>query len=1197
MSTFSIAQINARNSPTLVNNFPMLRQSNCKLIAISEPPLNAPFSDERYIYETPNVSGRPRVAFIILDHSIKYSVNTHSRFLMEITLIDIEVTIFLAYIPPPFSPDKDHIPLITQSLLSIISSQKSNSLILGDLNAHPESSLHPANPQGLKFHNSILAANWKLLNHLDEPTFIPSNPHLSSITDWSISSDDISRLCTWQIFPDSSLSDHVLIIISLLKSLPPPPTKTYVSINALKDTIRSLQSPQHLSDAIDLINQAVQSSTRPISFRYKQPWFTHECELLKKQIIKLKNQKRKLKSKNLPQNQPNEITSTIKSLSKKYKSLVIKSKLTYETRLFQPHNSTTSTFRYSTAIKNRTKKPINYILHDDQIIVDPHQIASLAIPYFFPTSPSPSSCIHLPTSSSTDDPPIQLHEIKRAIKDQKPSAPGSDNINIHLMHSIFQTIPTFILDLFNLWLREGFIPATLKKASLVLIYKDPKKKPTLNNIRPIALTSFLSRIFERIILNRINFHLYHFNLFPKDQFAHKKQSSIEHALLPIHNFIKSYPSNYAILCFDIANAYNNVSHQSIINNYASINLPPNLIKIIASLLSDREISMHSSSAKLHKGIFQGAILSPINFNIAIMSSLQTFRSSIPSYIQYQLITYSDDINIIFTNWHNTDNLETFILHLFESLETSIQTCGLSLAKQKTQFTTMIGNVANRQISWKNLSLNTSSHVRILGVFFEPQSKLKYSFHLKEKKNKAIMALNSLHPVLRSRLVPKETKIIIINSCIYPIITFCSSFIFDSILHFKSFISYCSSIDRLIAIKTFKLPSNISSAATFASLYPTSLYTTIISSVTRRKLQLKITHLPSNLSFNQPSLRELHFHPSSIFSLPTFASYEHAINCHNFDYFYYTDASQQLCPPEMYLTIDAPPLGIAWALADSNNRFIAKFRQPIYQTASVFQAELYTIHLAIINIQKRNLQGKILIVTDSLSSISAINNLSSTCPQSIKIQKLILQLHSPNLEIMICHTKAHSGLRGNEYADSLAKSASSLNFGLYHLPLSSSALKKFANRSLLGIHEKIFQSLNGAHFKQFFPHTESIHSFTSNNYFSFFNIRCFSGHGPFIFRLFATQCIPSDLCPCNQPHSFFHMITSCPLLSPSLSPHFDISNLSSSSFPPSPDCQQWKSILQSSEMKKFIVSASPTIFHLSKAALLSKYPEFSFHSLI
>jgi hypothetical protein len=106
------------------------------------------------------------------------------------------------------------------------------------------------------------------------------------------------------------------------------------------------------------------------------------------------------------------------------------------------------------------------------------------------------------------DPDIDLHpptqaEIKIAVKQMKSrKAPGLDNITPEVLKVDVETSIDLLYPMFvKIWVEEK-LPADWKKGMIV---KLPKKGDTTNcsNWRGITLLSVPSKVFSRIILNRI----------------------------------------------------------------------------------------------------------------------------------------------------------------------------------------------------------------------------------------------------------------------------------------------------------------------------------------------------------------------------------------------------------------------------------------------------------------------------------------------------------------------------------------------------------------------------------------------------------------------------------------------------------------------------------------------------------------------
>ena len=99
-------------------------------------------------------------------------------------------------------------------------------------------------------------------------------------------------------------------------------------------------------------------------------------------------------------------------------------------------------------------------------------------------------------------------------------------------------ITTVITHIVNLSLSSGIFPKEFKYA----VVKPLLKKPTLDSIdlknyRPILNLSFVSKLFEHVIANRLLTHLSSHDLFAKFQSAYCKFYSFEIALLYVQNDI------------------------------------------------------------------------------------------------------------------------------------------------------------------------------------------------------------------------------------------------------------------------------------------------------------------------------------------------------------------------------------------------------------------------------------------------------------------------------------------------------------------------------------------------------------------------------------------------------------------------------------------------------------------------------------
>ena len=120
-----------------------------------------------------------------------------------------------------------------------------------------------------------------------------------------------------------------------------------------------------------------------------------------------------------------------------------------------------------------------------------------------------------------------------------------------------------LVNLINEHSRSRTFPTDSKCAKVVSLYKNGGKDNP-NNYRPISLLPSISKIFERVLYNRLLDHLTYFNLFFCNQFGFRPKKSTVDALVHItetirHDLTHGYKLPVAIF-LDLKKEFDTVDH-------------------------------------------------------------------------------------------------------------------------------------------------------------------------------------------------------------------------------------------------------------------------------------------------------------------------------------------------------------------------------------------------------------------------------------------------------------------------------------------------------------------------------------------------------------------------------------------------------------------------------------------------------------
>lgn len=221
----------------------------------------------------------------------------------------------------------------------------------------------------------------------------------------------------------------------------------------------------------------------------------------------------------------------------------------------------------------------------------------------------------------TEDLVVHTSEVFDAIlKLENNKACGLDCITAeHLKYSSYRLCPLLSM-CFTGFLTHGLLPDSITSVVLVPVIKDKAAKlNSLQNHRPIALASILSKVLENILYTRLEMYVQTSD----NQFGFKKKHSTDMCIYALKELVGKYRglNSSVFLCFiDATKAFDRVNHYKLFMKLINRGVPRYLVRILVFWYANQVMhvkwdSVLSESFHVSNGVRQGGILSPVLFNV------------------------------------------------------------------------------------------------------------------------------------------------------------------------------------------------------------------------------------------------------------------------------------------------------------------------------------------------------------------------------------------------------------------------------------------------------------------------------------------------------------------------------------------------------------------------------------------------------
>ena len=409
-----------------------------------------------------------------------------------------------------------------------------DTFILGDFNVHHPTwdRLIPPNPLGNDLFRRITSSGLEILNDPESPTLLHHTTRSRSSPDISLAPASLVPHCEWRTLPGLGY-DHLPIEIVLPLSPVRHPNTRPPKFNYNKASWDVYQSyiVEHLPsldvDALN-IHQAARSfslflleaAKASIPFgrlgRSPKAWWSQEAESAVRERRKARSVAHPFESQRLRYIDASRRASSVISRAKSATWQATCSNLS-------PRSDPRAVFRLLNAISGKKNTSQDPSFPDCTSTLDTaNHYASYLRSHLSQATPRSSRraerqfmnelrkaiCEDASSLHNSFSSPFSLTELSTAICILSSStASGLDQIAYPLLKHLPEPAQLLLFSLFNRSWLSHTSHSCWKPTTIIPIHKPGKPTSSPSSFRPISLTSGISKLFERLILSRLTFHL------------------------------------------------------------------------------------------------------------------------------------------------------------------------------------------------------------------------------------------------------------------------------------------------------------------------------------------------------------------------------------------------------------------------------------------------------------------------------------------------------------------------------------------------------------------------------------------------------------------------------------------------------------------------------------------------------------------
>ena len=244
--------------------------------------------------------------------------------------------------------------------------------------------------------------------------------------------------------------------------------------------------------------------------------------------------------------------------------------------------------------------------------------------------------------------PVTPAELSTILKESKPTAGSFDNCEVHpsMLKHLGSNAISALSTLFSLCLRNG--KWLWNSSNIIFLKKEGKSSyDKAGSYRPISISSYIGKLFERVLACRLESYLHSIGLIDSNQEGFSKGRNTVRYLHRLTSGIKGdIMKKLTVLCLfiDFEKAFDSVWKKGLIVKLWKVGVHGCYLDTINSFLFGRTVSLLINGfigperQCLDYGLPQGSVLSPILFKFFVFD----IESLCVTYEQIKVFKLADD---------------------------------------------------------------------------------------------------------------------------------------------------------------------------------------------------------------------------------------------------------------------------------------------------------------------------------------------------------------------------------------------------------------------------------------------------------------------------------------------------------------------------------------------------------------------------